>query len=262
GRGSTTGHTPAQPTTPLPTWARAVAAVRGAGAVMTRRIAPEPIVPRDLLLAEQFPHLEVRPQVHAPELRLQPRDLVERGPEPGLVDLALREEAVQLGLRGDEPGAQLDRLGPHPLEEHLRRTALLHREFERVGEVEDVPGPRVVVQLRDLREAHAFPAQIPLDLGLGERLDLAGLLRGERRGAGEHEGHDDEATHGSISSGSPANGVSVRRKITSCRSGRRTEDGAPGSGAVPPHAGPDEAPALQGRKVASPTGRSRKLPRR
>src|SRR5690606_22969712 len=120
-------------------------------------------------------------------------------------------------------------------------------------EVEDVPGPRVVVQLRDLREAHAFPAQIPLDLGLGERLDLAGLLRGERRGAGEHEGHDDEATHGSISSGSPANGVSVRRKITSCRSGRRTEDGAPGSGAVPPHAGPDEAPALQGRKVASPT---------
>lgn len=86
---------------------------------------PELVVPGDLLTCEKASHLQMRRQMHVPQVGLKPRDLACQVAQLVLGDAAFRERLIQLSLLLDDRDTQGDGLPPHRLLDPSDLTLLL-----------------------------------------------------------------------------------------------------------------------------------------
>ena len=111
-----------------------------------------------------------------------------RGPDPGRGtrqavggDGALGEQPIEMRFLADQPLAERNRLRPHRLVERLHTGALLARQGQRAGMLEDMDRAGIAVQLCREGEAHAAARPQIGDLVARQRLHGAALEAGIRR---------------------------------------------------------------------------------
>src|SRR2546422_7401133 len=153
-----------------------------------------------LLLAEEVARLEMREEVGQAHLAPRALDLAERGPHRGLVGGPLGEEAPELRLGLEQPGALRAGFGKHRVQQLLHLRGLIRRELEAVPELEDVHRAGVAVLVGRERQAEA--ATLAHDLlelrrarlgdlvPLGTRAPVAVLSPRDGRQRRERDRHD------------------------------------------------------------------------
>jgi hypothetical protein len=91
------------------------------------------------------------------------------------------KQAIELALLFHQGAAERLGAGFHRSEQRLGAAALLRGEAERRGQFQDVRRAGETIEFRRLREPHALPRQVELNLLGRKSLDVARLLAGVRR---------------------------------------------------------------------------------
>jgi CRP-like cAMP-binding protein len=149
-----------------------------------RSIAAKLPIARHLIGRQHLSHHQMIAQMRRPQLRLDAADFSCRRRQRGYVDTARAEELIQGPFRRDKPEADTDRLSLHGVDQFLGVAALRSAECERVGQLQYMHRPRIAVQFRRQRKAHATAGLEIVDLLRRQGLDGAAFHARIRRVAG------------------------------------------------------------------------------
>jgi len=160
-------------------------------------IAAQGVVARDLLGAEQRRRLEMARQVDVAQLRTGGLGLGDERTQAGLVEVAGAEGRLDRLLRRDQPGARIDGLGLHRVEDLPDRRDLIGRERDLLAQFQQMRRAGNAFQFCGEGKAPAAPPAQLLQIAVRESLDRprleAGMGRGMagmilRRGGGRSDG--------------------------------------------------------------------------
>src|SRR3989442_3213517 len=183
-----------------------------------------------LLLGEKVARLQVREEVDQTHLAPRALDLADRATHRRLVRRSVGEEAPELRLGLEQPGALWARFGKHCVHELLHLRGLIRRELEAVPELEDVHPAGVAVLVGRERQAEAATlahhllelrrARLGDLVPISTHAPLAVLGPRDRRGRGEHDRHtrpENHSPHARSSSGPSVNSAAGARRSAEAR---------------------------------------------